>query len=51
MLYTRNQHNTANQLYFHKNKIEDIVFEFIKELHISGFSRAQDKNKTGLFEP
>ena len=38
MLYTRNQHNTANQLYFHKNKIEDIVFEFIKRTsHIRFF--------------
>lgn len=51
MSYTRNQHNTADQLYFHKNKIEDIVFELKKKLHISDFSRARDKNKTGLFKP
>ena len=31
MLYTWNQHSTANQVYFNKNKIKDISFELKKK--------------------
>lgn len=45
MSYTRNQHNTADQLYFHKNKIEDIVFELKKNFTYQIFLGHETKIK------